>query len=669
MSAQVTIPDGHYKVETNAHPIIVCNVLPADVPGPFNTITLGAVTYTFQPSVGQLLRNTEYTVTDGTTTYRLFFSGLAIVDIAVDQGFNAINAGTEIRANMWVTDTVGTTFHSLMAIRHRGASSLSYSKKSYRVQLKDDDFRNKNESIFGLRSDRRWLLLALYNERLRINNKVCHDLWLDMHKLYYLDQEPDALSTIRSRYVLVFIDNTYRGMYLFTEDTDAKQYKLVEDQVNTEDKDYGGGERRYTGGELYKGDDNGAPNFFNSPYSVPGLPAFGSEIWAGWEIKHPSRSDWVTLREFSRYVRDRNESLLQAEIWSSLHKGNFIDYYLFINLVYAEDNLGKNLFMARYKKDEPYFYGVWDLDGTLGFQYHSGRNPRGQGFIGNQFWSKLMQNNDDLKDEMAVRWFTLRRNLLSEEQILGRIQKHYDYLASNGAYRLESLAQSRTPVEVEHGGWDRTWLNYSSSELAYMKNFMTTRLETMDRLIQPWLTSPLPVSLMSFTAKRSENRVELVWQTATERNSGRFEIEHSRDAAVWRRAGEVMAGGDVATHSSYTFQHVPSGSGMHYYRLKMIDNDGSYEFSGIQSVAFEGGRRVAIFPNPARGVLHVRTVGDVKAEKLSLYDLLGREVLQKKIETSGADHTLDLHNLEGLFLLRSQFDDGSESVLRVLVEQ
>lgn len=667
-TAQIAIPEGHYKVETDANPVIICNVWPNNLAGPYSTITLGATVYNFQSPVSAIQRNTEYIVLNGGNSYRLFFSIIAMVDIQVDAGFNSINSDDEIRGDISVMDTVGIPYSSIMAIKHRGASSLTYPKKSYRVQLKNASFKNKNESIFGLRSDKRWLMLALYNERLRINNKVCHDLWLDMHKLYYLDQEPEALSTIRSRYVLVFVDNKYRGLYLFTEDVDAKQYKLKEDEGNEEDKDYGGGDRRYTGGELYKGDDNGAPNFFNHPFSVPALPAYGTEVWSNWEIKLPDVSDWNNLREFSRQVRDTETSVLQSAIWSSLHKENFIDYYLYINLVYAEDNLGKNLFMGKYKKGEPYFYGVWDLDGTLGFQYNSSRNPRGEGLIENHLWSKLLQGNVALRDSVAIRWFTLRRGKLSNSELLARIQKQYDYLNTNGAYSLESIVQSRTPVEVVHGGWDRTWFNSSSGELNYMKDFLAGRLETMDALLEPWLSSPLPVTLNSFVATSRERQVELSWQTSKELNFDRFEVAHSRDAVSWEKVGVVMAGGTAEASAIYRFMHHLGVGGTHYYRLKMIDQDGSFTNSKIVSVSLEGEREINIYPNPAKGVLHIKTSGLTKPGSFSLYDLLGRAVLNKPVLAGDTDHALDVSLLKGLYLLRARFEDGTESVQRVLIK-
>ena len=77
-----------------------------------------------------------------------------------------------------------------------------------------------------MRSDKTWLLLAMYNEKLRLNNKISHDLWLKLHKLYYADLEPDANSTIRTRYVEVVLNGQYQGVYLFTEDMDRKQLKL-----------------------------------------------------------------------------------------------------------------------------------------------------------------------------------------------------------------------------------------------------------------------------------------------------------------------------------------------------------------------------------------------------------------------------------------------------------
>ncbi len=617
---------------------------------------MGTGIYNFQSPAGNLNRGTEYKVVKDGTTYSLWFSGVAIVDLTVP---GTINADDEIPGNIVVMDTTGAAYSSAMAIKHRGATSLTYPKKSYRVQLKDGAGKNKDESIFGLRSDKRWLMLALYNERLRINNKVCHDLWLDMHKLYYIDREPNALSTIRSRYTLVFVNNVYQGVYLFTEDVDKKQYKL-KSGANDEDVE----------GELYKGEDNGPPNFFGSSFPIPALPEpYSSETWAKMELKHPSTSTWENLRNFSLYIKDTPTLELQRDLWTQLHKGNFIDYYLYINMVYAEDNLGKNLFMGRYKRGEPYFYGVWDLDGTLGFKYNSDRNPRGRDLIENGIANRVLNNNTTLKDEIALRWFRLRQNLLSDQNILGRIQRHYDHLNSNGVYTLESKVQSRTPASTTDGGWDRTYLNYSSGELDYMKQFMTTRLARMDLLIEPWLQSPLPVRLSGFKAGIEEKQVLLEWSVTEEENFDRFEIEHSRDGRQWAKIGEVKGTGGSEKPADYSFFHDLLLSGINYYRLKMIDLDLSSILSEIRSVAVKSDDGLLVYPNPASGRLSVETGGLADVREIALCDLSGR-VRAVGVPVKGERrHHLDVSELQGLYLLKIRFENGPEVVRRVLVGQ
>jgi hypothetical protein len=84
------------------------------------------------------------------------------------------------------------------------------------------------------------VLDALYNEPLRVNAYVAHKLWLDLHTPYYTDREPEARAGADVRYVEVFEDGRYRGVYLQSEQVDRKQLKLKK----TKD-----GEVR---GELYK---------------------------------------------------------------------------------------------------------------------------------------------------------------------------------------------------------------------------------------------------------------------------------------------------------------------------------------------------------------------------------------------------------------------------------
>ena len=98
--------------------------------------------------------------------------------------------------------------------------------------------------------------------------------------------------------------------------------------------------------------------------------------------------------------------------------------------------------------------------------------------------------------------------------------------------------------------------------------------------IQATYSTLLPVSLVSFSAKRTANEVFLKWATADEINTYQFDIEKSSDGASFHTTGSVPANGTEA--ASYSFTDLISVNALnYYYRLKMIDRDGNFRFSNI----------------------------------------------------------------------------------------
>ena len=85
-------------------------------------------------------------------------------------------------------------------------------------------------------------------------------------------------------------------------------------------------------------------------------------------------------------------------------------------------------------------------------------------------------------------------------------------------------------------------------------------------------TSPLPITLLEFTAKRISNEdVRLDWKTATEINNLGFEIESSRDGVNFEKIAFVDGAGNSVDIRSYDYTH--RNTEVAYYRLKQIDTD------------------------------------------------------------------------------------------------
>ena len=90
---------------------------------------------------------------------------------------------------------------------------------------------------------------------------------------------------------------------------------------------------------------------------------------------------------------------------------------------------------------------------------------------------------------------------------------------------------------------------------------------------------PLPLSLISFTANYRDGSTWLYWQTASEQNSSHFDIERSIDGINFLSIGNVIAAGNSSFIKNYDFNDQHSQKGVNYYRLKMVDVDGKYNFS------------------------------------------------------------------------------------------
>jgi hypothetical protein len=101
---------------------------------------------------------------------------------------------------------------------------------------------------------------------------------------------------------------------------------------------------------------------------------------------------------------------------------------------------------------------------------------------------------------------------------------------------------------------------------------------------------PLPVELVSFSANYAGNKVGLEWQTATEIDNYGFEIERREaetENAQWRNISFIAGAGNSSNNISYTYFDENLNDDHYFYRLKQIDNDGSYTYSDEVEVKFD----------------------------------------------------------------------------------
>ena len=176
----------------------------------------------------------------------------------------------------------------------------------------------------------------------------------------------------------------------------------------------------------------------------------------------------------------------------------------------------------------------------------------------------------------------------------------------------------------------------------------------------------LPVTLTSFSVSCS-NPSALHWKTGVEHNFSHFEIEASPDGRTFSYLAKKEAKG---SSSEYHFG-IPSGGGS-YYRLKMIDLDGSFKYSTILFCAEKQDEGAfAIFPNPVGDQLIV-TLGpsEVHADaEARIVDLTGRIVARYPIHHHDEQSELDVSRLPAgsyyLRIVRAQRVEYSSLILKL----
>lgn len=135
----------------------------------------------------------------------------------------------------------------------------------------------------------------------------------------------------------------------------------------------------------------------------------------------------------------------------------------------------------------------------------------------------------------------------------------------------------------------------------------------------------LPVVLISFSAAKEGETALLSWSTSEETNSDRFDIERSANGRAWTKIGTVESGKESVTVRRYSFTDASPLAGQNLYRLKMVDRDGTFAYSKIQSVKMEG-KVVTAYPNPATDHIRLEGVAASDIQKVEIVSQSGNTV-------------------------------------------
>lgn len=179
------------------------------------------------------------------------------------------------------------------------------------------------------------------------------------------------------------------------------------------------------------------------------------------------------------------------------------------------------------------------------------------------------------------------------------------------------------------------------------------------------ILNPLPLQLLSFSGYKSTTDNILNWSMSQEINSNRYEVENSLDGTNYTKIATVTAAGNTSTKTSYTYNDKNAANGVHYYRIKLVSNDGQYQYSKIIVIKRDGSTDVytRVMGNPFKDriVIELMVKNEGRAT-FTLFDMKGNKIKRLDVTTVKGINLIQLNDLSklssGMFILHISSRDG-----------
>ena len=390
-------------------------------------------------------------------TAEVMLTYLPVISITMDNG---ADPGDSLRGAVFtVYDSAAANplkryAQSKAEIKIRGASSSSLPKKSFRIDLKDENGENRDMSFFGMRKDDDWILTAMYSDESKIRDMTGWQLWSEMNSAY-----PGITGSCapEMRYVEVLLNGQYQGLYLFIEKFDAKTMELEDGDV------------------LFKA----------TSWDVPDSAGLkrqpdSSLRYRALEKKWPdtgteTTGTWDAIAEYIRVAYETDGAGFADGIADIASIENQLDYWIFNNVTMAGDNTFKNAYYA--VKDGLVYTLPWDLDISFGLNWNGDpatnylyREPNCiSGTYDFQAGRRLLKYDSSAVDYVKKRWFELKETgVVTAESIIENSEANWNLIHASGA------------VSRECSRWPN--VSYRDS-LTYFSNVVRRRISWLDKYI------------------------------------------------------------------------------------------------------------------------------------------------------------------------------------------
>lgn len=261
--------------------------------------------------------------------------------------------------------------------------------------------------------------------------------------------------------------------------------------------------------------------------------------------------------------------------------------------------------------------------------------------------------NADLPGPIQERSGSVWKIFESPDGSIASADFYINFSASSNAV---ALSQNTTLLKLlTHPGSDPNPQDFSTATIhdaelinngyiAYFKDVeVTNGMYFALANTSPINISPLPVSLLHFSAQLIGDYVDITWATASEWNNAYFEVERAGANLKWHSIAKVPGAGNSNTPLNYFEKDRTPLPGISYYRLKQVDYDGNFNYSDVVSVSNQGNYSnpsdILLFPNPSdKGSVFLEFSNPEEDESIhiSIFTASGSLVYQTDVKTQAA---------------------------------
>lgn len=350
-------------------------------------------------------------------------------------------------------------------VKLRGATSLSYPKNSYTLKFTKADKFSEPSLAGGFVNKRKVALTTTFDDNSYLRQRLGYELWNRLDASHIRVQAYNAV---------LFLNGSYFGLYTVTDHVDGY---LMEDFGHRQD------------GDLYKGRSASA----NFRANINGSQTPKQTLHEGYSKEEgvPEEGEegaFDNLDAFVRWVVETAPEQLAAEAESHIALQEYVDWWIFVSFIAADDSISKNSYHYRdpLLEGSVWHYIPWDLNHSFGQDWNTGRQtpmltrPEGLYPRQNNLFEKLLAG-----PEAAAMRQRYARALATEAFSLDRIIELYDELVAEVDASAKRDEQKWGGKYRSFGHWNkRTDFTSYEEEVTYMRQWIRDRHAYIQSLYQ-----------------------------------------------------------------------------------------------------------------------------------------------------------------------------------------